>query len=86
MDANDECKENGIIMNYHAPSFSINTCPRHFGCWKKIPIHCINVILTGQQHNDLLPAMEMLIGGLIFIGSTGHVILTSPVVAYNIVK
>ena len=41
----------------------------------KIPISCITVLLT----IDLLPAVELLTDGLIFIGSTSHVILTSAV-------
>ena len=35
--------------------------------------------MTGQQFIDLLPAIELLTDGLIFIGSTSHVILTSAV-------
>ena len=43
----------------------------------KIPIRCKTVPLTGQQFIDLLPAVELLTDGLIFIGSISHAILTS---------
>ena len=43
----------------------------------KIPICCKTVPLTGQQFIDLLPAVELLTDGLIFIGSISHAILTS---------
>ena len=42
----------------------------------KIPISCETVLLTGQQFIDLLPAIELLTDGIIFIGSIRHVILT----------
>ena len=45
----------------------------------KIPTICKTDLLTGQQFIDLLPAIELLTDGLIFIGSTSHVILTSAV-------
>ena len=45
----------------------------------KIPTSCKTDLLTGQQFIDLLPAIELLTDGLIFIGSTSHVILTSAV-------
>ena len=51
---------------------------------KRIPIHCITGLLTGQQFVDLLPAIELLTDYLIFIGLTSHVILTSAVIVYNI--
>ena len=44
---------------------------------KKIPTSCKTDLLTGQQFIDLLPAIELLTDGLIFIGSLSHVILTS---------
>ena len=40
----------------------------------RIPISCKNVRLTGQQFIDLLPAIEPLTDGLIFIGSISHMI------------
>ena len=43
----------------------------------KIPTSCKTDLLTGQQFIDLLPAIELLTDGLIFIGSLSHVILTS---------
>ena len=51
---------------------------------KRIPIHCITGLLTGQQFVDLLPAIELLTDYLIFIGLTSHVILTSAVIVNNI--
>ena len=36
---------------------------------KKIPNSCKAVLLTGQQCMDLLPAIELLTDGLIFIDS-----------------
>ena len=45
----------------------------------KIPTSCKTDLLTGQLFIDLLPAIELLTDGLIFIGSTSHVILTSAV-------
>ena len=38
----------------------------------KIPTSCKTDLLTGQQFIDLLPAIELLTDGLIFIGSTSH--------------
>ena len=43
----------------------------------KIPTSCKTDLLTGQQFIDILPAIELLIDGLIFIGSPSHVIFTS---------
>ena len=43
----------------------------------KILTSCKTDLLTGQQFIDLLPAIELLTDGLIFIGSICHVILTS---------
>ena len=40
----------------------------------KIPTSCKTDLLTGQQFIDLLPAIELLTDGLIFIGSLSHVI------------
>ena len=51
---------------------------------KQIPIHCITVLLTGQQFVYLLSAFELLTECLIFIGSTSQMILKSAVVVYNI--
>ena len=45
--------------------------------YNKIPTSCKTDLLTGQQFIDLLPAIELLTDGLIFIGSLSHVILTS---------
>ena len=42
----------------------------------KIPTSCKTDLLTGQQFIDLLPAIELVADGLIFIGSISHVILT----------
>ena len=44
---------------------------------KEIPICCKTVLLTSQQFIDLLPAIELLTHGLIFMGSISHVILMS---------
>ena len=41
----------------------------------KFPLCCITVLLTGQQFIDLLPATELLTDGLIYLGSTIHIIL-----------
>ena len=43
----------------------------------KIPTSCKTDLLTSQQFIHLLPAIELLTDGLIFIGSLSHVILTS---------
>ena len=43
----------------------------------KILTSCKTDLLTGQQFIDLLPAIELLTDGLIFIGSLSHLILTS---------
>ena len=43
----------------------------------KIPTSCKTDLLTGQHFIDLLPAIELLTDGLIFIGSLSHMILTS---------
>ena len=43
----------------------------------KIPTSWKTDPLTGQQFIDLLPAIELLTDGLIFIGSLSHVISTS---------
>ena len=43
----------------------------------KIPTNCKTDLLTGQQFIDLLPAIELLTNGLIFIGSLSQLILTS---------
>ena len=43
----------------------------------KIPITCKTDLLTGQLFIDLLPAIELLTDGLIFIGSISHMIMTS---------
>ena len=43
----------------------------------KIPPCCKTDLLTGQQFIDLLPAIELLTDGLIFIGSLSHLTLTS---------
>ena len=42
-----------------------------------IPISCKTVLLNSQRFIDLLPTIELLIDGLIFIGSISHLILTS---------
>ena len=44
----------------------INT--QNFDSYQKIPIRCITVLLTGQQFIDILPTIELLNDGLIFIG------------------
>ena len=43
----------------------------------KILTSCKTDLLTGQQFIDLLPAIDLLTDGLIFISSLSHVILTS---------
>ena len=43
----------------------------------KMPTSCKTDELTGQQFIGLLPAIELLTDGVIFIGSLNHVILTS---------
>ena len=43
----------------------------------KIPTSCKTNLLTGQQFIDLLPTVELLTDGLIFIGSLSHLILMS---------
>ena len=45
---------------------AINT--QNFDSYQKIPIRCITVLLTGQQFIDILPTIELLNDGLIFIG------------------
>ena len=40
----------------------------------KKTIRCIAALLTGEQFIDLLPAIELLTDGLIFIDLTNHVI------------
>ena len=41
------------------------------------PNCCKTDLLTGQQFIDLLPAIDLLTDGLIFIGSLSHVIFMS---------
>ena len=43
----------------------------------KTPISCKTALLTSKQFIDLLPTIELLTDGLIFIGSISNVILTS---------
>ena len=45
--------------------------------YNKILISCKTILLTGQQFVNLLPAIELLTDGLIFISSIFHVIVTS---------
>ena len=45
--------------------------------YNKISISCKVVLLTSQKFINLLPAIELLTDGLIFIGSLSYVILTS---------
>ena len=75
-----------MIVHYviHLYFFSYIACntrnTQQFDCWSKTnPSRCITVVLTGQQFIDLLSAIKLLTDGLIFIGSTSHVILTSVV-------
>ena len=43
----------------------------------KIPTSCKTDLLTGQQFINLLPAIELLTYGLIFIGSLRYMLLKS---------
>ena len=50
---------------------------KHFNIHGNIPIHWITVVWTGQPFIELLPAIELLTDSFIFMGSKGHVMMSS---------
>ena len=68
-----------IVIHHHFFSYIKTTQNIHniLTVNNKIPISCKLIYWPGQQFIDLLPAIELLTDGLIFICSISHMILTS---------
>ena len=63
-----------FVIHQHFSSYIKQTQQLHNPINNTILSSCKTLLLTGQQFINLLPAIELLTDGLIFIGSISHMI------------